>query len=60
MKARSFDFVVTDWNMPNMDGLDFFMASRQYPALKHVPYLRVTAEAGVNKSWGRIPDQICP
>jgi two-component system chemotaxis response regulator CheY len=49
LKTGKFDFVVTDWNMPNMDGLDFFKAARQEPALKHIPFLMVTAEAEKDK-----------
>jgi two-component system chemotaxis response regulator CheY len=45
LKTGGFGFVVTDWNMPNMDGLDFFKASRQDPATKNIPFLMVTAEA---------------
>jgi two-component system, chemotaxis family, chemotaxis protein CheY len=45
LKTGGFGFVVTDWNMPNMDGLEFFKASRQEPALKNIPFLMVTAEA---------------
>lgn len=40
-----FDFVVTDWNMPNMTGLDMLKAIRSDPGLKHLPVLMVTAEA---------------
>ncbi|MES2771845.1 MAG: chemotaxis response regulator CheY [Pseudomonadota bacterium] len=40
-----FEFVVTDWNMPNMDGLALLQAIRATPALKHLPVLMVTAEA---------------
>jgi two-component system chemotaxis response regulator CheY len=49
LKNGGFGFVVTDWNMPNMDGLDFFLASRQDPALKEIPFLMVTAEAEKDK-----------
>ena len=45
LKSASFDFVVTDWNMPNMPGIDLLKAIRQDPALKHTPVLMVTAEA---------------
>ncbi len=55
----SFDFVITDWNMPNMGGLDFVKALRGRPDGKVVPILMVTtrsvredilqaAQAGVN------------
>ena len=49
LKSGGFGFVVTDWNMPNMDGLEFFKASRQDPALKSIPFLMVTAEAEKDK-----------
>lgn len=45
LKAGSFDFVVTDWNMPNMPGIELLKAIRLDPALKHLPVLMVTAEA---------------
>lgn len=45
LKADTFDFVVTDWNMPNMTGIDLLKAIRQDERLKHVPVLMVTAEA---------------
>jgi two-component system, chemotaxis family, chemotaxis protein CheY len=41
----SIDFVVTDWNMPNMDGLTLLQSIRADPALKHLPVLMITAEA---------------
>ena len=40
-----FDFVVTDWNMPNMDGLTLLQNIRANPSLKHLPVLMITAEA---------------
>ena len=45
LKAGSFDFVVSDWNMPNMDGLTLLQTVRADPALKHLPVLMITAEA---------------
>ncbi len=45
LKASSFDFVVSDWNMPNMDGLTLLQTVRADPALKHLPVLMITAEA---------------
>jgi two-component system chemotaxis response regulator CheY len=45
LKGGGFDFVVTDWNMPNMDGLQLIQAVRADPALKHLPVLMITAEA---------------
>lgn len=43
--AGGFDFVVTDWNMPNMDGLTLLRTVRATPTLKHLPVLMITAEA---------------
>jgi len=40
-----FDFVVTDWNMPGMQGIDLLRAIRADENLKHLPVLMVTAEA---------------
>jgi two-component system chemotaxis response regulator CheY len=45
LKGDSFDFVVSDWNMPNMTGIDLLKAIRADAALKHLPVLMVTAEA---------------
>lgn len=45
LNSASFDFVVTDWNMPNMDGLTLLQSIRADPALKHLPVLMITAEA---------------
>ena len=40
-----FNFVVSDWNMPNMDGLMLLQKIRSSPQLKHLPVLMITAEA---------------
>ncbi len=45
LKKEKFDFVVTDWNMPEMDGLSLVKAIRADEELKHIPVLMVTAEA---------------
>ena len=45
LSASPFDFVVTDWNMPNMDGLTLLQTIRRTPQLKHLPVLMITAEA---------------
>lgn len=45
LKNQSFGFVISDWNMPNMDGLALLQAIRSDEALKKIPVLMVTAEA---------------
>ncbi|MBI1906730.1 MAG: chemotaxis response regulator CheY [Rhodocyclales bacterium] len=45
LQTGGFEFVVTDWNMPNMDGLTLLQSIRKSPHLKHLPVLMITAEA---------------
>jgi len=45
LKDGEFDFVVTDWNMPGMQGIDLLKAIRADASLAHIPVLMVTAEA---------------
>jgi two-component system chemotaxis response regulator CheY len=44
-EATPIDFVITDWNMPIMDGLALLGAIRQDARLCHLPVLMVTAES---------------
>ena len=45
LESQPYDFVITDWNMPNMDGLTLLRKIRSSDKLKHLPVLMVTAEA---------------
>ena len=45
LKGSDFQFVVSDWNMPNMTGIELLRHIRADAALKHLPVLMVTAEA---------------
>jgi len=45
LKANNYDFVVSDINMPNMNGFDLLKAIKAEDSLKHLPVLMVTAEA---------------
>ena len=45
LKNETFDFVISDWNMPNMDGLEMLKNIRADAAIGKMPVLMVTAEA---------------
>jgi two-component system chemotaxis response regulator CheY len=45
LKGQKIDFIVSDWNMPNMSGLELLKAVRGSDDLKELPFLMVTAEA---------------
>ena len=45
LKQAKYDFVVSDINMPNMNGFELLKAVKAEPSLKHIPVLMVTAEA---------------
>ncbi|MGL4826145.1 MAG: chemotaxis response regulator CheY [Vibrionaceae bacterium] len=45
LRKGDVDFVITDWNMPGMQGLDLLKHIRSDAALKHLPVLMITAEA---------------
>jgi two-component system chemotaxis response regulator CheY len=45
LKNARYDFVVSDINMPNMNGFELLSAIKKDDAIKHLPVLMVTAEA---------------
>lgn len=45
LKSQKVDFVISDWNMPNMNGLELLKAVRADGDLSKTPFLMVTAEA---------------
>lgn len=45
LKSGDFDFLVTDWNMPGMTGIELLKHVREDERLKDLPVLMVTAEA---------------
>jgi Response regulator containing CheY-like receiver, AAA-type ATPase, and DNA-binding domains len=44
LQSGNFELLVTDWNMPGMQGIDLLKAVRADPNLAHLPVLMVTAE----------------
>jgi two-component system chemotaxis response regulator CheY len=49
LRGGSFGLVVSDWNMPNMEGIELLRNLRSDDALKEIPFLMVTAEAEKEK-----------
>ena len=49
LKGGDYGFIVSDWNMPNMDGLSMLKKIREDDELKEIPILMVTAEAEKEK-----------
>ena len=45
LQSGKFDFLITDWNMPGMTGIDLLKAVRADPGLAQLPVLMVTAES---------------
>ncbi len=49
LKQGGFGFIVSDWNMPNLDGIGLLKKIREDEELKDLPFLMVTAEAEKEK-----------
>jgi two-component system, chemotaxis family, chemotaxis protein CheY len=45
LQSGNFDFLITDWNMPGMTGIELLQKVRADDSLKTMPVLMVTAEA---------------
>jgi len=45
LRGGNFGFVLSDWNMPNMTGIDMLKEIRADASLKHLPVMMITAEA---------------
>jgi two-component system, chemotaxis family, chemotaxis protein CheY len=45
LQAARFDLIVSDWNMPNMRGIDLLRSCRGSPRHAGIPFLMVTAES---------------
>ena len=49
LDGRKINLIVSDVNMPNMDGISFVKAAKQLPAYKFTPVIMLTTEAGEEK-----------
>lgn len=45
IQNNQYDFIISDWNMPEMTGVDLLKKVRQTASLKNTPFLLITAEA---------------
>ncbi len=45
IQTAHYDFIVCDWNMPNMTGLELLKKVRNEPSVKNTPFLLISAEA---------------
>jgi two-component system chemotaxis response regulator CheY len=44
-EGKPYEFILSDWNMPQMSGLDLLKNVRSTPGLEKLPFLMITAEA---------------
>lgn len=49
LDGRKLHLIISDVNMPNMDGISFVLAAKQLPAYKFTPVIMLTTEAGEAK-----------
>lgn len=45
LNGEKFDFIISDWNMPRMNGLELLLKVKESPDFANIPFLMVTAEA---------------
>ena len=44
LRDQKVDLIIADWNMPNLNGVDFFQSIQSDPALKNIPFLMTSVE----------------
>jgi two-component system, chemotaxis family, chemotaxis protein CheY len=55
LKGQKIHLIISDVNMPNMNGIEFVKASKQLPAYKFTPVIMLTTESGENmKAQGQV------
>ncbi|MBT3921091.1 MAG: response regulator [Nitrospina sp.] len=49
LRAEKIDLIISDWNMPKMDGLELLHTIKQYPELASIPFIMITSETEKDK-----------
>ncbi|MBT5029464.1 MAG: response regulator [Nitrospinaceae bacterium] len=49
LRAEQVDLIISDWNMPNMDGLELLKTIKGYPELASIPFIMITSESEKEK-----------
>lgn len=49
IRAEKIDLIISDWNMPKLNGLELLRQIRQDPDLKRIPFIMITAESEKEK-----------
>lgn len=49
LRSEHIDLIISDWNMPNMDGLELLQTIKGYPELADVPFIMITSETDKEK-----------
>ena len=58
LNKHKYDVVLSDWNMPVMDGLDLLKAMKSDPSLKDIPLILITAEDGEERVLNAIKEGV--
>jgi len=49
LRAQKIDLIISDWNMPKMDGLELLRTIKDYPELAAIPFIMITSESEKDK-----------
>ena len=49
LRAEKVDLIISDWNMPKMDGLELLRTIKDYPELASIPFIMITSETEKDK-----------
>ena len=49
LRDQKVDLIIADWNMPNLNGVDFFQSIQSNPDLKNIPFLMTSVEGEKEK-----------